>query len=243
VFKLKNKMLAAGVISFSLLGAGCANDLASDGDEIFHDNGNTINVGEEEDIYREVENNEHARGEQFGYVRHQKSPIEGRTISTDDMYTIDREKVADSISKMSVTLPRVQDASTLVTDEEVLVAYKTDAKDKDVRFGVADQVKRSAMSVVPRWYHVYVTDDPNLMQNVENLASMDTDMDNVNTAIDDTINLMLQDSPQGREIDAGENANGEMYDEMGEMNEDDVHQINRDRQKRYDNTDHGRITD
>ncbi|WP_421381141.1 YhcN/YlaJ family sporulation lipoprotein [Bacillus salacetis] len=243
MFKLKKKILAAGVISFSLLGAGCADDLASDGDEIFHDNGNTINVNEEEDIYQEVENTEHARGEQFGYVRHQKSPIAGRTISTDDMYTIDREKVADSISRMSVTLPRVQDASTLVTDEEVLIAYKTDAKDKDLRFEVADQVKKSALSVVPRWYHVYVTDDPNLMQNVENLAAMDSDMANVNTAIDDTINLMLQDSPQGREIDAGENANGEMYDEMDEMNEDDVHRINRDRQKRYDNTDHDRMTD
>jgi hypothetical protein len=243
VFKLKKKILAAGFISFSLVGAGCADDFASDGDEIFHDSGNAINVGEEEDIFREVGNNEHARGEQFGYVRHQKSPIEGRTISTQNMYTIDREKVADSISRMSVTIPRVEDASTLVTDEEVLVSYKTDAKDKDSRFEVADQVKKTALSIVPRWYHVYVTDDPNLMQNVENLASMDSDMNNVNTAIDDTINQMLQASPQGREIDAGENANGEMYDEMDEMNEDDVHRINRDRQKRYDHTGHDSITD
>jgi hypothetical protein len=241
VFYLKKKMLAAGVIGFSLFGAGCANDLASDGDEIFHESGNSINIGEEEDIYKEVENSEHARGEQFGYVRHQKSPIAGRTISTEDMYTIDREQVADYISRMSVTLPKVQDASTLVTDEEVLIAYKTDAKDKDLRFEVADQVKKSGLSVVPRWYHVYVTDDPNLMQNVENLASMDTDMANVNTAIDDTINQMLQASPQGRAIDAGENANGEMYDEMDEMNEDDVHRINPDRQKRYDHTGHDSI--
>ncbi|MGF2617649.1 hypothetical protein FZC84_15890 [Rossellomorea vietnamensis] len=241
MFYLKKKMLAAGVIGFSLLGAGCADDLASDGDEIFHDSGNTINVAEDEEIYREVENSEHARGEQFGYVRHQKSPIAGRSISTEDMYTIDREKVADYISRMSVSLPKVEDASTLVTDEEVLIAYKTDAKDKDLRFQVADQVKLSGLSAVPRWYHVYVTDDPNLMQNVENLASMDTDMANVNTAIDDTINQMLQASPQGREIDAGENANGERYDEMDEMNEDDVHRINRDRQKRYDHTGHDSI--
>jgi hypothetical protein len=240
---LKKKMLAAGVISFSLLGAGCADDLASDGDEIFHDNGNTINVTEDEDIFNKVANNEHARGEQFGYVRQQKSPTAGRKISTEDMYTVDRERVADSISKMSVTLPKVQDAATLVTDEEVLVSYKTDAEDKDLRFEVADQVKKTAMSVVPRWYHVYVTDDPNLMQNVENLASMDTDMANVNTAIDDTINQMLQASPQGRRVDEGENANGEMNDEMNEMNEDDVHRIDRDRQKRYDNTDQDRLTD
>ncbi|RIW38871.1 hypothetical protein D3H55_00495 [Bacillus salacetis] len=243
MFKLKKKILAAGIIGFSLIGTGCADDLASDGDEIFHDSGNAINISEEEDIYRKTADNEHARGEQFGYVRHQRSPIEGRAISTEDMYTIDREKVADAISKMSVSIPNVEDASTLVTDEEVLVSYKTEVKDKDSRFEVADQVKKTALSVVPRWYHVYVTDDPNLMQNVENLASMDSDMDNVNTAIDDTINQMLQASPQGREVDAGENANGEMYNELGEMNEDDVHQINPDRQKRYDHTGHDSMTD
>lgn len=31
---------------------------------------------------------------------------------------------------MLVTIPNVHDASVLVTDEEVLVAYRTDAKDK-----------------------------------------------------------------------------------------------------------------
>ena len=240
---MKKTILAAGVISFSLIGAGCANDLASDGDEMFHDTGNTINVTEDEDIFNKVGNNEHDRGEQFGYVRQQKSPIEGRAISTKDMYTIDREKVADSISRMSVTMPKVQDAATLVTDEEVLVSYKTDAKDKDLRFEVADQVKKTAMSVVPRWYHVYVTDDPLLMQNVKNLASMDSDMGNVNTAIDDTINQMLQASPQGHRVDEGEDPNGVMNDEMNDMNEDDVHRINPDRQKRYNNTDKDSLTD
>lgn len=59
---------------------------------------------------------------------------------------------------------------TLVTDEEVLVVYDTNAKD---RTETADQVKRTAMSVVPRYYHVYVSDDyQTLAQDVENFATV-----------------------------------------------------------------------
>ncbi|BCB05482.1 putative lipoprotein YutC [Bacillus sp. KH172YL63] len=234
-------ILGSTVLSIALIGTAC-NGIDTANEEMYHDNGNTINVSDREDLYNEnnwTKKGAH-RGESFGYVRQQKSPTGGQTISTKDMYSIDREQVADSISKMSVALPDVKDCSTLVTDEEVLVSYITDKKDKKGRYEVADQVKKTAMSVIPRWYHVYVTDDKSLMRNVENLAKMDSDSDNVNTAIDDTINLMLQDSPQGRNIDAGENANGEM---TNEMRDDDTHTINKSRQKRNDYTDTDKLMD
>jgi hypothetical protein len=233
VFQLNKYILGSTVLSFALFGSAC-NGIDKANEEMFHDNGNTINVNDQEELYNEdVSKNSKRNGEDFGFVRQQKSPVQGQAISNENMYRLDREKVADSISKMSVAIPNVDDCATLVTDEEVLVSYKTDKKDKDARFIVADQVKKTAMSVIPRWYHVYVTDDPNLMQNVENLSKMDSDSKNVNTAIDDTINLMLKASPQGKAIDAGENANGEMIDEKY-MGEDDVHQINKDRQMRSD---------
>nr|WP_052504462.1 YhcN/YlaJ family sporulation lipoprotein [Rossellomorea aquimaris] len=238
MFKLNKFILGTTVLSIALIGTAC-DGIDTANEEMFHDNGNTINVNDREDLYNEnswTKKGAH-RGEDFGYVRQQKSPTGGQTISTKDMYSINREQVADTISKMSVALPDVKDCSTLVTDEEVLVSYVTDKKDKDGRFEVADQVKKTAMSVIPRWYHVYVTDDKSLMRNVENLAKMDSDSRNANTAIDDTINLMLQDSPQGRNVDAGENPNGEMTSEKYEMQDDDVHKINKDRQKRKDNTD------
>ncbi|WP_173107429.1 YhcN/YlaJ family sporulation lipoprotein [Bacillus sp. KH172YL63] len=241
MFKLNKFILGSTVLSIALIGTAC-NGIDTANEEMYHDNGNTINVSDREDLYNEnnwTKKGAH-RGESFGYVRQQKSPTGGQTISTKDMYSIDREQVADSISKMSVALPDVKDCSTLVTDEEVLVSYITDKKDKKGRYEVADQVKKTAMSVIPRWYHVYVTDDKSLMRNVENLAKMDSDSDNVNTAIDDTINLMLQDSPQGRNIDAGENANGEM---TNEMRDDDTHTINKSRQKRNDYTDTDKLMD
>ncbi|WP_060673058.1 YhcN/YlaJ family sporulation lipoprotein [Rossellomorea vietnamensis] len=244
MFKLNKLLLGTTVLGITLIGTAC-NGIDKGNEEMFHDNGNTINVSDREDLYNEngwTKKGAH-RGEDFGYVRQQKSPTGGQNISTKDMYSINREQVADSISKMSVALPDVKDCSTLVTDEEVLVSYVTDKKDKDGRFQVADQVKKTAMSVIPRWYHVYVTDDKALMRNVENLAQMDSDSKNVNTAIDDTINLMLKDSPQGRNVDSGENANGEMTSDQYEMRDDDTHKINMDRQKRNDYTDTNNMMD
>ncbi len=233
MLQLNKYILGTTVLTFSLFGAACSGiDTANE--EMFHENGNTINVNDQEELFNEnVSNNAKKNGEDFGFVRQQKSPVQGQAISNKNMYRLDREKVADSISRMSVAIPNVDDCATLVTDEEVLISYKTDKKGKDERFNIADQVKKTALSVVPRWYHVYVTDDPNLMQNVENLAKMDSDSKNVNTSIDDTIDQMLKASPQGKNVSTGENANGEMMDEQY-MGEDDVHQINKTNQKRID---------
>jgi Sporulation lipoprotein YhcN/YlaJ (Spore_YhcN_YlaJ) len=234
VFMLNKSILTLSVIGLTIISSGCNNNDAATG-ELFHDNGNTINVSDREELYNnENDTNGQDRSRRFGYVRHQKSPIMGENISTENMYTLDREKVADSISKMSVSLPKVDDCATLVTGEEVLISYKTGEKDEKARFEVADQVKKTALSVVPRWYHVYVTDDPALMRDVENLASMGANVDNAGTAIGDTIDLMLESSPQGRNVDAGENPNGEMIGDKYELQDDDVHGTNR--QKRNDTT-------
>lgn len=225
---MKKTFVSFAILGLTVTSAGC-NGINKSNEEMFHDNGNTINVNDREDLYNKDSWTKKGsqRGEDFGYVRHQKTPG-SNAMPMKDMYSINREQVADTISKMSVGIPHVKDCATLVTDEEVLVSYVTDKTDKDGRFNVADQVKKTAMSVIPRWYHVYVTDDKVLMRDVENLAKMDTDSQHVSDSIDNTISLMLQDSPQGREINNGENANGEMSSDY-EMQDDDVHQINPDK--------------
>jgi hypothetical protein len=164
---MKKSLLAAGFSSLLVLGAcgvnnaNNANEAAGDNGGMYHGNGNTLNVRDQEELYNEGQNPNlltDNRSEGFGYVRQQKSPIQGETVSYKNMYTMDREQTADAISKLSVGIPNVNDASVLVTDEEVLIAYDTGKDTKKERMEVADQVKRSAMSVVPRWYHVYVTD-------------------------------------------------------------------------------------
>ncbi len=41
---------------------------------------------------------------------------------------MNREETAHIISSLTVQLPHIQDAATLVTDREALVVYKTDSK-------------------------------------------------------------------------------------------------------------------
>ncbi|WP_338750968.1 YhcN/YlaJ family sporulation lipoprotein [Bacillus sp. FJAT-52991] len=209
---MKKPLMMAGLTSIMLLGACTMNDQDNAAGGIYKENGNTINVRNREDLYNpndrktsDVELMTDDRSDDFGYVRQQKSPIQGETVSYKNMYTMDRERTADAISKLSVALPEVNDCSVLVTDEEVLIAYDTDAKTKKERTEAAEQVKKTAMTVVPRWYNIYVTDDVGLRRDIENIAPMGADVDGAQDTINRTIKLMTKTSPQGY-------TNGEMSD-------------------------------
>jgi methyl coenzyme M reductase subunit D len=138
-----------------------------------------------------------------------RNPTMGTNSSNDHYAAIDREQLANIISQYSTDVPHVDDVSTLVTDEEVLIVYKTDSKN---RSETADQVKRMAMSVVPRFYHVYVSDNTRLRKNIENFATLDSDSKKVDPMINGLIKQMKQ-SPQGRKMNNSENPNGEMQSE------------------------------
>lgn len=196
-----------GLLAF--LGA-CNNDSAVEGLYEESKSGNTINIhNQEPENYNRDQKN---KSEAFGYVRHQKSPIMGDQVSDSHYSAIDREKVADTISRLSTALPNVDDVSTLVTGEEVLVVYDTDSNNREL---TADQVKKTALSVVPRWYHVYVSDNIGLRQNVENFASLDSDSEKAEYAIDKLIKDMKK-SPQGKKVNNEENANGETTEDVEE---------------------------
>ncbi|KIL42639.1 YhcN/YlaJ family sporulation lipoprotein [Jeotgalibacillus soli] len=171
---------------------------------------------------------DHSDGDIFGYSRHQASPLgNGPEQQVDpESYSIDRQVAANAISRLSTDLPGIEDVATLVTDEEVLVAYRLDP-DADIdRNEAADRVKRTAISLLPRWYHVYVTDDPKLQTNIENLSVSSQGMKETEEAIASTIAMMKERSPQGYRIDEGENANGETReDERDQMSEKEMIQL------------------
>ncbi|KKB44420.1 YhcN/YlaJ family sporulation lipoprotein [Bacillus thermotolerans] len=204
---MKKTMLAAGFSSFLLLAACNATDTDNAAeDALYDDEANTINISDRYDTNNEdqqtardgrVINNNDTDENNFGYVRHQKSPTQGETVSYRDIYTMDRERTADAIARLIVGLPTVNDSSVVVTDEEVLVAYTKEENANADGEGIADQVKRTALSVVPRWYHVYLTDDPNLRREVENIAQLNGDAGAAEDTIDRTVKLMKERSPQG----------------------------------------------
>ncbi|MED3563578.1 YhcN/YlaJ family sporulation lipoprotein [Bacillus xiapuensis] len=183
---------------------GCSKDMNNR--DVYEESGNSINVNNKRnELYNEgagrsvrnVSNN-------FGYVRHQKSPLMNDNTANNHYTALDREQLANIISKYSTNLPNVNDAAALVTDQEVLVAYTTDSKDRNL---TADQVKRTAMSVVPRYYHVYVTDKRSLMRDIENLSHMDSTNKNSRSSINYVIKQM-KDSPQGNRMSDSEDENG-----------------------------------
>ncbi|RSD27499.1 YhcN/YlaJ family sporulation lipoprotein [Mesobacillus subterraneus] len=221
---MKKAIIALGICGATALTGCAADNNASPGvrdgrSGIYQQSGNTLNVNDERaDIYnQDGRKGMRNRSEDFGYVRHQKTGVMGADELNNAYESIDRERIADMISRFSTMVPNVDDVSTLVTDEEVLIVYQTDS---DNRFQTADQVKRMAMSVVPRWFHVYVSDDTNLRDEVENFATLDTDSRDVNDMIDGMVKEMLK-SPQGIDMSTGENANGEAEGELNEETDKD----------------------
>ncbi|WP_052737644.1 YhcN/YlaJ family sporulation lipoprotein [Bacillus sp. SA1-12] len=214
MIKLK---LAISVIGLSLLTA-CQYGAEEDA-QFLHESGNTINVQDRTDLYNEDghPNGKDTNSANFGYVRHQKSGI-----PQDVAYTptpgVNREQTANTISSLIVQLPNIQDVATLVTDEEVLVAYRTNSENRN---DAADQVKKTALSVVPRYYHVYVSDDANMIQQIEAYSPLDSNSRDIDQILNKTIKQMLK-SPQGKPLNTGENPNGEGYGETNEELDDDT---------------------
>ncbi|MGD7046235.1 YhcN/YlaJ family sporulation lipoprotein [Jeotgalibacillus proteolyticus] len=160
----------------------------------------------------------------FGFSTKVANPNDGEGENDNIAYKMNLQVAADAISRFSASLPGIENVSTVVTDEEVLISYQV-AQDYDHEMDpneMADQVKKNALSVIPRWYHVYVTDDPNLRVNVESIAQTHLNDGDMEDAIASTIKLMRESSPQGYPIDEGENANGETKDEENDMAEEDI---------------------
>jgi ribosomal protein S17E len=202
---VKKLVCIAGLCAMAAI-TGCASD---DTRGVYEKSGNTLNVNNHRtELYNESSRNGIRNiSTDYGYVRHQKSPI--MNDNNNHYAAINREQVANIISRYSTNIPNVNDVATLVTDQEVLIAYQTDSKDRNL---TADQVKRTAMSVVPRFYHVYVTDNRALLRDVENLSHLDSTSRNARNTVSQLITQMKK-SPQGTPMSNSENANGETADD------------------------------
>ncbi len=219
VLHIRKSLIILGICSLTALTACQNNNMANENDGIYERSGNTLNVNNQRpELYNQYNNGNNANNRNvrntnnngtinnFGYVRHQKSPVLGDRVSNVNYGTINKEQLADIISGYCTDIPNVNDISTLVTDKEVLVIYHTDSDNRNM---IADQVKKTAMSVVPRSYHVYVSDNTALRPYVENFATNSPNTKNVNTGLTKVIKEMLK-SPQGKKMENGENANGEL---------------------------------
>ncbi|MFB7139267.1 YhcN/YlaJ family sporulation lipoprotein [Gottfriedia sp. NPDC056225] len=112
------------------------------------------------DVNAKMSNNSY---KDYGFSRLQKQDVLGK--DGDYTLTIDKQEVSKFISYLVVKLPDVDDAAALVTDQEVLIAYRASG-DKAL---IKSQVEKTAQSALPTYYHIYTS---NSMKNINSIEDL-----------------------------------------------------------------------
>lgn len=151
------KQLVLFLFTLSLF-AGCQGTNKA---EMQQEEGSRVLVSNKKDMYHTEQANPGLT--KVGYSAKQKNEVSNQQVGT-----INREKVAEMITDMTVKLPDVTNAATLVTDDEVFVVYRANTTNPAL---VNDQVYKTALSVVPRYYKAYVSTDQKLISQIQGLQS------------------------------------------------------------------------
>ncbi|GAA0588778.1 hypothetical protein GCM10009001_00840 [Virgibacillus siamensis] len=164
--------------------------------------GTTDNATEEHDqIVEELDpSNENTpdnpeQDNKLGYVRYTKDQLKNDAEQNHSI-NIDRTKMANMITRIILRNDGFEEVATLVTDQEVLIAYeKNDALNAE---DAADIAKKTAVSAVPGYFHVYVSGNATLMQDIQSLHNSSIQDNSYENTIDSIIREMKK-SPQEKE--------------------------------------------
>lgn len=133
--------------------------------------------------------------DRLGFVRHSKEGYDNQ-FDNERIITMDRTKMADMITRVILQNDGFEEVATLVTDKEVLIAYK---QNESIQVPIAaDIAKKIATSVMPGYFDVYVSNNQSLMEDIHSLHNSTTQNKNYNNTIDKIIKEM-KNSPQGKE--------------------------------------------
>ncbi|UFT98233.1 YhcN/YlaJ family sporulation lipoprotein [Radiobacillus kanasensis] len=132
---------------------------------------------------------------QLGYVRYNKAELD-MDEENNNVVRMDRKQYADTISRLILRNDGFEEVATLVTDDEVLIAYsQPDEVDREKAASIARQ---TAYSVIPRFFHVYVSDKPVSFRDIQSLQNSSTLSDDYDKTLESIIEDMKQ-APQGEE--------------------------------------------
>jgi Sporulation lipoprotein YhcN/YlaJ (Spore_YhcN_YlaJ) len=160
--------------------------------------------GEQEQVLDELDPNRENKiqntsnlDDKLGYVNYTKDQLE-QDSEIQHEATIDRVKMADMIARLILRNEGFNRVATLVTDEEVLIAYDRDeGLDQKI---AADIASDTAFSVMPGFYHIYVSDNETLIQDIQSLHNSSTQNKDYDNTLDQIISQMKK-SPQGVDHD------------------------------------------
>ncbi|KZE54033.1 sporulation protein [Brevibacillus parabrevis] len=106
----------------------------------------------------------------MGYVQTNRASM--KTAGAQNVY-VDRDALAQAVGNVTTSCPGVQQSTVLVTDEEIFVGLNTQGADART---AKNQAKMNAQSISPRYYKVYVTDNPNDIQEIARVASRSSNL-------------------------------------------------------------------
>ncbi len=138
--------------------------------------------------------NEEPLDGQVGYVRFKKDQLD-QDVEQKRQIKVNKEQMADMISRMILRYDGFEDVATLVTDYEVLVAYQ--APENHDREEAADMVQKTAYSMVPAFYRVYTSDKSSAFTDIQSVSTSTVYDDQYREVIDSIIKKM-KESPQGK---------------------------------------------
>ncbi|WP_431804386.1 YhcN/YlaJ family sporulation lipoprotein [Halobacillus andaensis] len=181
------QLILALFIPIALM-TGC-NNTEEQGMELEHEADNDHSIeGNAMDNYNEPANNG-----QVGYVRFQKDQLD-QEEEANHKIKVNREQMADMITRMILRYKEFEDVATLVADDEILIAYQ--APENKSRDEAADMVKKTAYSLVPSFYKIYVSDDPASFGDIQSLSNS-TVYDEQYSEVVERIVEKMKESPQG----------------------------------------------
>lgn len=133
--------------------------------------------------------------DQLGYVHYTQEQFE-QNRDDDRVVTMDRNEMASMITSIILRNEDFEQVATLVTGDEVLIAYEIDEGTDENN--AAEIARKTAESVMPRFYDIVVSDNPSLIPDIQSLHISRTTNPNYQNTIDKIIEEM-ESSPQGDE--------------------------------------------
>lgn len=182
---MNRKLFLSYFIIVTIVLTGCG-DTENTSDE--HDQ-----IADELDPAKENQPANPAGDNKLGYVRYTKDQLNNDPEKNHSV-TIDRTKMANMITRIILRNDGFEEVATLVTDEKVLIAYSKNEEMDSMK--AADMAKKSAVSVMPGYFEIYVSDNELLMQDIQSLHNSSIEDNNYDNTINQIIKEMKK-SPQG----------------------------------------------
>ncbi|SFP50946.1 YhcN/YlaJ family sporulation lipoprotein [Salibacterium halotolerans] len=131
-------------------------------------------------------------GNLFGWNKSDSTePDLDEDLSLHDL--LDRQGIAEGLSKILVKSPDVNKAGVLITNEYALAAFEPGSDDSSE---AAKRVKMMVEAAVPYFFVTVVTDNPTMIQDLEAFKGMDARSSEGREALRHTIDTMLKMTEQ-----------------------------------------------